>query len=41
MDDAKDRGIMHDTNGRRMGRIRKIVSGLSDIDSLVVNISFI
>ncbi|XP_041374670.1 voltage-dependent L-type calcium channel subunit beta-1-like isoform X2 [Gigantopelta aegis] len=35
MDYKTDGGIMHDTNNRRMGRIRKIVSGLSDIDSLV------
>lgn len=32
--------IMHDAQQGRMGRLKKILSGLSDIDSLVVNTFF-
>ena len=31
---------MHDAEQGKMGRLRKILSGLSDIDSLVVNMFF-
>lgn len=31
---------MHDAEQAKMGRLRKILSGLSDIDSLVVNMFF-
>ena len=32
---------MHDGEQGRMGRLKKILSGLSDIDSLVVNTSLL